>query len=124
MISSIETLESNMSSGNLDELETLKEELQNIRKKNKMQGVLVRATAKIIEKDEKKNTNFFCNLEKHNYTSKIIPKLETNDGKIITDQQENLDETKLFYENLYSSKDSQLIDINCMNYLIIRILKN
>ena len=99
-----------MSSANLDELETLKEELQNIRK-NKMQGVLVRARAKIIEEDEKP-TNFFCNLEKHNYTSKIIPKLETNDGKIITDQQEILNETKLFYENLYSNKDSQLIDIN------------
>ena len=110
IISNIETLESNMSSANLDELETLKEELQNIRK-NKMQGVLVRARAKIIEEDEKP-TNFFCNLEKHNYTSKIIPKLETNDGKIITDQQEILNETKLFYENLYSNKDSQLIDIN------------
>ena len=110
IISNIETLESNMSSANLDELETLKEELQNIRK-NKMQGVLVRARAKIIEEDEKP-ANFFCNLEKHNYTSKIIPKLETNDGKIITDQQEILNETKLFYENLYSNKDSQLIDIN------------
>ena len=66
-----------MSSVNLDELETLKEELQNIRK-NKMQGVLVRARAN--EEDEKP-TNFFCNLEKHNYTSKIIPKLETNDEK-------------------------------------------
>ena len=62
LISNIETLESNMSTANLDELETLKEELQNIRK-NKMQGYLVRSRAKIIEEDEKP-TNFFCNLEK------------------------------------------------------------
>ena len=53
LISNIETLESNMSTANLDELETLQEELQNIRKKNKMLGVLVRSRAKIIEGDEK-----------------------------------------------------------------------
>ena len=55
---------------------------------------------------------FFCNLEKHNYASKIIPKLEKNDGKIITDQFEILNETKRFYEELYSSKDNELININ------------
>ena len=79
-----------------------------------MQGFLVRARAKIIEDDEKP-TNFFCNLEKHNYdnyTSKIIPKLETNNGKIVTDQHEILNETKIFYEDLYASKDSQLVDID------------
>ena len=110
LISNIETLESNMSTANLNEIETLKEELQNIRK-NKMQGVLVRSRAKIIEEDEKPTT-FFCNLEKYNYTSKIVPKLETDDGKIITDQHEILNETKKFYENLYASKISQLIDID------------
>ena len=91
LISSIEYIEGNLSSSNLHEIEILKEELQNIRK-NKMQGFLVRARAKIIEDDEKP-TNFFCNLEKHNYTSKIIPKLEPNNGKIVTDQHEILIET-------------------------------
>ena len=76
-----------------------------------MQGVLVRSRAKIIEEDEKPS-NFFCNLEKYNYTSKIVHKIETDDGKIITDQHEILNETKKFYENLYASKDSQLIDID------------
>ena len=99
-----------MSSAYLDEIKILKEELQNIRK-SKMQGFLVRARAKIIEDDEKPS-NFFCNLEKHNYTSKIIPKLETNNGKIVTDQHEILNETKIFYEDLYASKDSQLTDID------------
>ena len=110
LISSIEYLEGNLSSANLDEIEILKEELQNIRK-SKMQGFLVRARAKIIEDDEKPS-NFFCNLEKHNYTSKIIPKLETNNGKIVMDQHEILNETKIFYEDLYASKDSQLTDID------------
>ena len=98
-----------MTDTNLNEIENLKEELYRIRK-NKMEGVLVRARAKIIEDDEK-STNFFFNLEKYNYTSKIVSKLETNDGKIITDQFDILNETKRFYEDLYASKDSQLIDI-------------
>ena len=38
LISNIETLESNISTANLDELETLKEELQNIRKKQNAGG--------------------------------------------------------------------------------------
>ena len=76
-----------------------------------MQGFLVRARAKIIEDDEKPS-NFFCNLEKHNYTSKIIPKLETNNGKIVIDQHEILNETKIFYEDLYASKESHLTDID------------
>ena len=42
LISSIEYLEGNLSSANLDEIEILKEELQNVRK-SKMQGFLVRA---------------------------------------------------------------------------------
>ena len=110
LISSIEYLEGNLSSANLDEIEILKEELKNIRK-SKIQGFLVRARAKIIEDDEKPS-NFFCNLEKHNYTSKIIPKLETNNEKIVTDQHEILNETNIFYEDLYASKDSQLTDID------------
>ena len=110
LISNIESLESNLTDTNLNEIENLKEELYRIRK-NKMEGVLVRARAKIIEDDEKP-TNFFCNLEKYNYTSKIVSKLETNDGKIITDQFDILNETKRFYEDLYASKDSQLEDID------------
>ena len=81
-----------------------------------MHGILVRSRAKII-KDDEKPTNFFCNLKKHNFTSKIIPMLEKNDGKIITDQVEILNETKQFYEDLYSSKDSQLSDIDLNDLL-------
>ena len=110
LIKNIEALESNLSNTNINDIENLKEELTTIRK-NKMQGILVRSRAQLIEDDEKP-TNFFCNLEKHNYASKIIPKLEKNDGKIITDQFEILNETKRFYEELYSSKDNELININ------------
>ena len=81
-----------------------------------MEGVLVRARAKIIE-DNEKPTNFFCNLEKYNYTSKIVSKLETNDGQIITDQFDILNETKRFYEDLYVSKDSQIKDMDLFELL-------
>ena len=60
-----------------------------------MQGILVRSRAQIIEDDEKP-TKFFCNLEKHNYSSKIIRKLVMDDGKTITDQFEILNKIKCF----------------------------
>ena len=81
-----------------------------------MQGILVRSRAQIIEDDEKP-TNFFCNLEKHNYSSKIIPKLDLDDGRTIKDQSEILTETKNFYEQLYSCKDFQMTDINLNDLL-------
>ena len=40
-----------------------------------------------------------------------------DDGKTITDQSEILNETKTFYEELYSCKDSQLTDINLHDIL-------
>ena len=70
-----------------------------------MQGFLVTARANIFEDDEKP-INFFCKLEKHNYTRQIIPKLEINNRKIVTDQHDILNETKIFYKDLYASKDS------------------
>ena len=88
------------------------EEINTIRI-NKMHSILVRSRAKII-KDYEKPDNFFCNLEKHNFTSKIIPKLEKNDGKITTDQV-ILIETKQFYDGLYARKDSQLSNIDLNN---------
>ena len=110
LINNIKELEANLSDTNVNEIEVLKEELKIIRQ-NKMQGILIRSRAQIIEEDEKV-TNFFCNLEKHNYTSKLIPKLEKQNGEIISDQFQILNEAKLFYEELYTSKDEQLTDIN------------
>jgi hypothetical protein len=44
-------------------------------------------------------------LESKNYTSKIIPKVEKDNGEIVTDQKEILKEVQYFYENLYKNKD-------------------
>ena len=82
-----------------------------------MQGILIRSRTQVIEDDEKPS-NYFCNLEKHNYNSKIIPKLERKDGKVIRDQFEILNDAKIFYEDLYSNKDNNLTDIDLDNLFI------
>jgi hypothetical protein len=52
-----------------------------------------------IEEGEKP-TKYFCGLESKIF-SKIIPKIEKDDGKTITKQFDILKETKVFYEELY-----------------------
>ena len=110
LIEDIGILESNLTENNIEKLDHLKDSLRNIRK-NKMQGILIRSRAQLIEDDEKP-TKYFCNLESHNYINKIIPKIEKEDGTFIKDQDQVLNEAKLFYEKLYSSRDSELLDIN------------
>ena len=77
-----------------------------------MQGIRVRSRAQVVEANEKPTNFFFRNLEKHNYASKIITKIEKIYAKIFKDQYEILNEVKLFYEYLYSDKDIDLTDIN------------
>ena len=99
LIKNIKDLEANLSDSSINEIDLLKEEFNTIRQ-NKMQGILIRSRAQKIADDEKP-TNFFCNHEKHNFTSKLIPKLEKQDSEIISDQFQILNEAKLFYEDLY-----------------------
>lgn len=40
-----------------------------------------------------------------NFTSKIIPKVEKENGDIVTNQKEILKQVKIFYENLYKNRD-------------------
>ena len=72
-----------------------------------MQGFLVRSRANIIENGEKPS-QYFCSLESHNYTSKIIHVIETERGQTIINQKEILKETSNYYETLYSSKENNL----------------
>lgn len=110
LINKIKTLEEHFLNNSTCEIDNLKEELKAIRH-NKMNGILIRSRAQIIEQDEKP-TQFFCNLEKFNYMSKIIPKLQKENGTIVTNQQDILQEFKSFYEDLYASKENTLIDID------------
>ena len=64
LIEKNKTLESNLSDSDVNEIEVLKEELKIIRQ-NKMQRILIRSRAQIIEEDEKA-TIFFCIHFHHN----------------------------------------------------------
>ena len=70
----------------------------------------MRSKCKWIESGEKPS-KYFCALEKRNYVSKNIVKLESQDRQI-TDQNEMLHEIKAFYQNLYASRDNELNDVN------------
>ena len=74
-------------------------------RKNELKVKCIRSRAKWIEEGEKQ-TKYFCNMESRNCTNKLISRIEL----VITDQTQILEETKLFYQNLYSRRDSQTDD--------------
>ena len=108
-------LEQNLTENKMEKLENLKLELTELRQ-IKVKGSVIRSRATNLVEGEKP-TKYFCSLETHNYLSKIIPKLETADGRIITDQHDILKESELFYKNLYSNKDDPVEEINIKKYL-------
>jgi hypothetical protein len=81
-------------------LETAKTELEN-RNKEQLAGSEFRSKCEWAEHGEK-NSKFFLNLEKFNYTNKNITMLEIN-KEPVTDEKIILSEIKNYYENLYSS---------------------
>ena len=68
----------------VEELNIKQEELAEFRRPL-IDGLIVRSRAKWYEKAER-SSKYFLNLEKRNYTSKIIPALKNRDGVQITDQ--------------------------------------
>ena len=114
LIYKIQNLEDNLVEENIPKVEQLKQELNNLRE-DKMQGYLVRSRANIIENGEKPS-QYFCNLESHNYSSKIINVIEQENGEHIN-QKEILHETSKYYENLYSCRENTLNDIDLNIYM-------
>ena len=112
LIKQIEEIENNTVDNITEEQENLKTELYDIRNE-KLKGYIIRSKAQHIDQGEKP-TKYFCGLEKHNYTSKIIGQIENEDGSMIVEQNEILKETEIFYKNLYENKDDSLdtIDLN------------
>ena len=88
--------------------EILKEkqnELQIIRNK-KIEGLMIRSRAKWIEHGEK-TSSYFCHLENRNYISKYMPYLWKNDNTKTVNDEETLNETRTFFERLYSNKPNK-----------------
>ena len=94
-----------MTNINLDDIENKKKELQELRQ-TKLKGSILRSKAQWIVEGEKP-TKYFCSLESRNFTNKIIPKIQKENGVIISDQNEILQEVKNFYQDLYSSKTTE-----------------
>ena len=46
-------------------------------------------------------------MESRNFTSKLISRIDGDNGKVITDLTRILEETKLFCQNLHSRRDCQ-----------------
>ena len=115
MIKRIEELEDSIDDKSRELLENCKTELYDIRN-DKLKGYMVRAKAQYIDQGEKP-TKFFCGLEKHNYSTKIMGQVEKEDGSIIMDQKGILEEAEYFYRSLYENKDDQLKTIDLEEYM-------
>ena len=85
------------------DLETINEKTARIRKfrKEKIQGIMIRAKIKWAEEGEKP-TRYFCSLESRNYANKTIPKVQQEIGNVIKTQEEVLKEVQNLYSNLYA----------------------
>ena len=86
----------------LNELEETKSRLNEI-ELYKAKGKFIRSRIKFIEANEK-STAFFFNQQKHNLSKKSIDKLISRSGAVITKPKEVLEEIKIFYKTLYTSK--------------------
>ena len=87
-------------------LQSTRDELENIFKLE-AEGAAIRSRAK-YKLDGEKATKLFCNLEKYNGSQKFIPHIIKHvDGApvVLTKQSDIEEETKLFYESLYSNQD-------------------
>ena len=97
LIEEINLLEADINEQNVPSLEGKKEQLQQIRNK-RIEGMKIRSRSQWLLEGEKV-TKYFCN---RNFVSKSMSSLELDDGEMIYDNNDLLEETKRFYENLYS----------------------
>ena len=106
------------------DLQNKQDEYESIRVEKK-KSAMFRAKCKYYELGEKP-TRYFFSLEKHNYVSKTITRLNVN-GKIITDPKDILAEQRNFYKELYSEKNCNLSEEDTEYFLnkeCIRTLKD
>ena len=113
ILKDIEKLEENEDL-NKDQLADKKSELDEIRKQ-KLEGLKIRSKAIWVDQGEKP-TKYFCAMENRNYTSKCIPNLIKTDGSKTESESEIVEETKLYYKNLYTERKVTEINLeNCLN---------
>lgn len=118
--SAIQRLEgkTNLNDNEKEELENNKKELILFREK-RMEGVLLRSRARWVAEGEK-ITSYFCALEKRNYVSKRITKLE-HKGNMIVNEKTIAKEVNNFYADLYKEKEIQECEISNLIHSIPKL---
>ena len=101
--SKIQELENNFVDEKIQEINTLKHELESIRE-IKTQGIIIRSRANWLNQGEKV-TKYFFNLENRNFKEKMILNVEKSNGDILTTQQDIKKEVKEFYKDLYMKRN-------------------
>ena len=94
----------------IQDIKEANKKLCEIRQK-KMEGVLLRSKARWVGEGEK-ITKYFCGLEKRNYISKQMTKLIDKNGSTLVETKDIVQETKMFYENLYKKREVTECDIH------------
>ena len=85
----------------LEQINKVQDKLEQTRKLT-VKGLILRSRVQWIEEGEKP-TKYFANLERKNYVSKLVTKVNKN-GNIVKEQSKVLKELEYFYKDLYSSK--------------------
>ena len=113
IMSIIKYLEYNLNENNVHQLEEKRQELTKLRRK-KVEGMTVRTRAKWIYEGEQ-NSKYFCNLEKIHFVQKAMCLIQKDDDDIIHDSNLITQENKAFYENLYASRENNIVHCNTDN---------
>ena len=101
-----ETFSKNPNQENTLKLNEAQNELKILREK-KVEGIIMRSKAKWHLEGER-NSKYFCNLENQHYKEKNMDKLINDNNKELIEIKDILNEQKLFYKNLYTSKSPKL----------------
>ena len=96
-------------------LEHKREELFELRQK-KLDGMIVRSRTKWLFEVEK-TTKYFCNLEKINFVQKAKCFTEKENGEVLHDSDAIMKETRCFYENLYASRENEIVNLETGNLM-------
>ena len=67
---------------------------------------MVRSRCRYEELGEKASCYFFFNLERRNFTNKVITKIKEDNGHECTKTNEILETKKSYYKDLYTEKNS------------------
>ena len=122
ILSEIKQLEEHLTNDNVIRLEQRRQDLMDLRRK-KVDGMIIRSRSRWIG-DGEKNSKYFCSLEKRNFVQKAMCTLQKDSGEVIHNSDQITQETKTFYEKLYSSRERELLNEDIDNNLIHPKLTN